>query len=93
MAEDNVYAFSSGYLERARHLMPKSAAALPWRHNMDYLADAKDFRERPVDDGVLSFEKAFGRTGAKLRSRKTRHPSEGWGLLRDQDGHDTGLAG
>ena len=26
----------------------------------DYLADAKDFRERPVDDGVLSFEKAGG---------------------------------
>ena len=60
MAEDNVYAFSSGYLERARHLMPKSSASLPWRHNMDYLADAKDFRERPVDDGVLSFEKAGG---------------------------------
>jgi cation diffusion facilitator CzcD-associated flavoprotein CzcO len=60
MAEDNVYAFSSGYLERARHLMPKSSASLPWRHNMDYLADAKDFRERPVDDGVLSFEKASG---------------------------------
>ncbi|MBS1239423.1 MAG: flavin-containing monooxygenase, partial [Proteobacteria bacterium] len=60
MAEDNVYAFSSGYLERARHLMPRSSAALPWRHNMVYLADAKDFRERPVDDGVLSFEKASG---------------------------------
>ncbi|WEK45905.1 MAG: NAD(P)/FAD-dependent oxidoreductase [Candidatus Andeanibacterium colombiense] len=60
MAEDNPYAFSSGYLERARHLMPKSAAALPWRHNMDYLADVKDFRERPVDDGVLRFGKAAG---------------------------------
>ena len=60
LVEDNVYAFSSGYLERARHLMPKSTATLPWRHNMDYLADAKDFRERPVDDGVLSFEKAAG---------------------------------
>ncbi len=59
LAEDNVYAFSSGYLERARHLMPKSSAALPWRHNMDYLADARDFRERPVDDGVLAFEQAI----------------------------------
>ncbi|HSG33988.1 MAG TPA: NAD(P)/FAD-dependent oxidoreductase [Sphingomonadaceae bacterium] len=57
MEEDNPYAFSSGYIERARHLMPKSAATLPWRHNMDYLADARDFRERPVDDGVLAFEK------------------------------------
>ncbi len=60
LEEDNVYAFSSGYLARARHLMPKSSPALPWRHNMDYLADARDFRERPVDDGVLSFGKAKG---------------------------------
>lgn len=56
LVEDNPYAFSSGYLERARHIMPKSAAALPWRHNMDYFADRKDFRDRPVDDGTLSFE-------------------------------------
>lgn len=60
LTEDNPYAFSSGYLERARHLMPKSSLALPWRHNMDYLADVKDFRERPVDDGVLRFEKVRG---------------------------------
>lgn len=56
LIEDNPYAFSSGYLERARHLMPKSAATLPWRHNMDYFADRKDFRDRPVDDGELSFD-------------------------------------
>jgi len=60
MEEDDVYAFSSGYIQRARHLMPKSAASLPWRLNMDYLADVKDFRERPVDDGVLAFEKTKG---------------------------------
>jgi len=60
LREDNVYAFSSGYLERARHLMPKSAETLPWRHNMDYLQDVRDFRERPVDDGVLTFERREG---------------------------------
>lgn len=58
LVEDDVFAFSSGYIQRARHLMPKSADRLPWRLNMDYLADARDFRERPVDDGVLAFGKA-----------------------------------
>lgn len=60
LVEDDVFNYSSGYIQRARHMMPKSAAELPWRLNMDYLADAKDFRERPVDDGVLAFEKAKG---------------------------------
>ncbi len=60
MEEDDVYAFSSGYIQRARHLMPKSGASLPWRLNMDYLADLRDFKERPVDDGVLAFERKAG---------------------------------
>ena len=49
--------FSSGYLQRARPLIPKSAPTLPWRLNQDYFEDCRDFRRRPVDDGVLRFEK------------------------------------
>lgn len=56
LEEDNVYQFSSGYIQRALPLMPKSAAALPWRLNQDYLEDLRDYRRRPVDDGVLRFE-------------------------------------
>jgi cation diffusion facilitator CzcD-associated flavoprotein CzcO len=56
LEEDDIIVFSSGYLQRAKALMPKSAASLPWRLNQDYLADCRDFRRRPVDDGVLRFE-------------------------------------
>lgn len=49
--------YTSGYLQRARPMMPKSAAELPWRLNHNYLADRKDFRTRPVSDGVLRFRK------------------------------------
>jgi cation diffusion facilitator CzcD-associated flavoprotein CzcO len=56
MAEDDIIVFSSGYLQRARAMMPKSAARLPWRLNQDYLEDCRDFRKRPVDDGILRFE-------------------------------------
>ncbi|MGX7894566.1 flavin-containing monooxygenase [Tsuneonella sp. HG222] len=58
MEEIEPFPFSSGYLTRARHLIPKSAATLPWRLNQDYLEDCRDFRKRPVDDGVLKFEHA-----------------------------------
>lgn len=55
LEEVEPFAFSSGYLQRAKHVIPKSAPALPWRLNQDYLADCRDFRKRPVDDGVLKF--------------------------------------
>jgi cation diffusion facilitator CzcD-associated flavoprotein CzcO len=49
------FPFSSGYLQRAKLMIPKSAPTLPWRLNQDYLEDCRDFRKRPVDDGVLRF--------------------------------------
>ena len=48
--------FSSGYLQRARPLFPKMAAALPWRLNQDYAEDCRDLRQVPVEDGILRFE-------------------------------------
>ncbi|MFA7602646.1 MAG: NAD(P)/FAD-dependent oxidoreductase [Novosphingobium sp.] len=61
LAEDHPFdAFSSGYLRRARHLIPKSATTAPWRIGMDYLADRKEMRAAPIDDGVLRFARAHG---------------------------------
>ncbi|MFY8194963.1 MAG: FAD-containing monooxygenase EthA, partial [Novosphingobium sp.] len=53
--EDNIYDFSSGYIERARHLLPKSASDMRWRLNQDYVRDVAWMREDPIDDGVLQF--------------------------------------
>jgi cation diffusion facilitator CzcD-associated flavoprotein CzcO len=59
LVDDDIYAtFSSGYLQRTKSAMPKNADRLPWRLNMDYFEDRRDFRTRPVDDGVLAFESA-----------------------------------
>jgi len=64
LEEVEPFPFSSGYLQRAKHLVPKSAGALPWRLNQDYLEDCRDFRRRPVDDGVLRFERLPAETRA-----------------------------
>ena len=64
LEETDPFPFSSGYLRRAVHLIPKSAPTLPWRLNQDYLEDCRDFRKRPVDDGVLKFERRQARTEA-----------------------------
>jgi len=48
-------AFSSGYLQRARSIIPKIATTLPWRLSMDYRSDRKEMAEAPIDDGVMQF--------------------------------------
>jgi monooxygenase len=59
LLEDHPFdAFSSGYLRRARHLIPKSASAAPWRIGMDYAADRKELRGSGIDDGILRFRRA-----------------------------------
>ncbi|MDE2435498.1 MAG: NAD(P)/FAD-dependent oxidoreductase, partial [Sphingomonadales bacterium] len=57
-AEDDVFDFSSGYIQRGKHLMPRNAAALPWRLNQEYRKDRVDMRQAPIDDGVLRFTRA-----------------------------------
>ena len=58
LEEDDIFDFSSGYLQRAKHLLPKSAPELPWRLNQDYRQDRRDYRARPIEDGILRFEHA-----------------------------------
>ncbi|MGV3512535.1 MAG: flavin-containing monooxygenase [Novosphingobium sp.] len=53
--EDNIYDFSSGYIERARHLLPRSASDMRWRLNQDYVRDLAWMRADPIEDGVLQF--------------------------------------
>ena len=55
---DDIYDFSSGYIQRAKDIQPKNAADYPWRLNQEYLVDRKLMASDPVDDGILAFEQA-----------------------------------
>ena len=55
MEEDDIFDFSSGYIQRGRHLMPRNAHHLPWRLNQDYRQDKADLARLPVADGVITF--------------------------------------
>lgn len=57
-AEGELFGMSSGYLTRGRHLLPKSADAMPWKLSQDYCFDARWMNSDPVDDGVLTFDRA-----------------------------------
>lgn len=57
LEEDDLFDFSSGYIQRGKHLMPKSATTLPWRLNQDYRFDKRALAEAPIDDGILRFDR------------------------------------
>lgn len=49
--------FSSGYLQRGKHLIPKSATTAPWRIHMHYREDKKELASAPIDDGWMKFQR------------------------------------
>ena len=48
----------SGYVQRAKHTLPRQGRALPWKVLMHYGKDRKMLTNGPVDDGHLRFERA-----------------------------------
>jgi monooxygenase len=47
--------FSSGYMKRTMHKMPKQGNFEPWLNPQNYEADKKMFRKSPLEDGVMIF--------------------------------------
>ncbi len=63
-------AFSSGYVQRALHLMPMQGDHEPWINPQNYRADRKMFREGEIADGALVFEYPDAPDHAALQPRK-----------------------
>ena len=51
LTEENIFDFSSGYIQRALHIMPKNADKLPWRLSQNYVQDRIDMRTGPLKFG------------------------------------------
>jgi cyclohexanone monooxygenase len=48
--------FTSGYVQRAQHLLPKQGSRRPWQVYQNYLQDLLTIRFGRIDDGVMQFE-------------------------------------
>lgn len=64
IVEDDVFDFSSGYIQRGKHIMPRNSVSYPWRLNQEYIVDRKRMKTDPLTDGILTFTKA----GANART-------------------------
>lgn len=58
IVEDDVFDFSSGYIQRGKHIMPRNSVSYPWRLNQEYILDRKRMKADPLTDGILTFTKA-----------------------------------
>ncbi len=52
---DWIDCFSSGYIQRKIHLLPRQGTASPWLNTQNYALDRKVIGEGPIEDGYLRF--------------------------------------
>ncbi len=55
--------FSSGYIQRLIHLLPKQGDREPWTNTQNYQHDKKMFRHGSIEDGVLVFSNPDSEVG------------------------------
>jgi len=56
--EEPVIDFTSGYVQRALHTLPRQGSKPPWRLHQNYVRDLSLMRYGRVDDGTMQFEKS-----------------------------------
>jgi hypothetical protein len=56
IAEDSMLVgLTSGYIQRARDMMPRQGPSNPWKMHQNYLRDVWSLRFSPVNDGTMEF--------------------------------------
>jgi hypothetical protein len=55
MIDEPVLDFTSGYVQRALHSLPRQGSRAPWRVHQNYLSDLRTIRNGRIDDGTMEF--------------------------------------
>ncbi|MGB7923978.1 MAG: NAD(P)/FAD-dependent oxidoreductase [Pyrinomonadaceae bacterium] len=59
VTEEPVLDFTSGYVQRALHTLPRQGSKTPWRIHQNYVKDLSMLRFGRVDDGTMEFKAAL----------------------------------
>ncbi len=65
LVEEPVIDFTSGYVRRALHTLPRQGSKTPWRLHQNYVKDLSMMRYGRVDDGTMEFNAAPARQHAE----------------------------
>ena len=66
--EEPVIDFTSGYVRRALHTLPRQGSKTPWRLHQNYVRDLSMMRYGRVEDGTMDFGKAPAAVGARAEA-------------------------
>jgi monooxygenase len=66
--EGTALGLTSGYIQRAAHLLPKQGAHHPWRVHQSYLRDYRSLKMSDVDDASMEFSARGARESAAVPS-------------------------
>ncbi len=69
LTEEPVLDFTSGYVLRALHTLPRQGSKTPWRLHQNYVKDLSMMRFGRVDDGTMEFKAAPIGLGAGVAQR------------------------
>jgi cation diffusion facilitator CzcD-associated flavoprotein CzcO len=58
VTDEPIIDFTSGYVQRALHTLPRQGSKTPWRLHQNYVKDLSMLRYGRVEDGVMEFEAA-----------------------------------
>jgi cation diffusion facilitator CzcD-associated flavoprotein CzcO len=58
LTSEDALDFSSGYIRRAIHSLPRQGGRPPWRNHQNYLRDLLAMRFNKLDDGAMEFKAA-----------------------------------
>jgi cation diffusion facilitator CzcD-associated flavoprotein CzcO len=61
--------FTSGYVQRAIHMLPRQGKTMPWKMHQNYARDLLALRFGRVDDGVMEFRKASPASAIAVRAK------------------------
>lgn len=67
MGRENAINFTSGYVQRAAHFLPKQGERWPWKLAQNYALDIRQLRFGKLDDGVMRFRRCRERVKSGSR--------------------------
>jgi monooxygenase len=71
VTEEPIIDFTSGYVQRALHTLPRQGSKTPWRLYQNYLKDLSMMRFGRVDDGTMEFRS--GQNSAEVGAEVAPH--------------------
>jgi hypothetical protein len=71
LTAEPVLDFTSGYVQRALHTLPRQGSKTPWRLHQNYVKDLSMLRFGRLDDGTMEFKAAPG--GTRVEAKVVQH--------------------